>query len=33
MKESIERALREAYPQRADPQWLDQVRALLRPQR
>ena len=30
LKESIERALREAYPQRADPQWLDQVRALLR---
>ena len=31
MKEGIERALRDAYPQRADPQWLDQVRELLRP--
>ena len=30
LKESIERALLDAYPERADPEWLDQVRELLR---
>ena len=30
LKESIERALLDAYPERADPEWLDQVRGLLR---
>ena len=30
LNESIERALRDAYAGRADPAWLDQVRALLR---
>ena len=30
LKESIERALRDAYPERVDPRWLDQVRDLLR---
>ena len=30
LKESIERALLDAYPQRADPQWLDHVQAHLR---
>ena len=29
LKENIERALRAAYPERVDPQWLDQVRELL----
>ena len=29
LKETIERALRDAYPERADPRWLDQVRDLL----
>ena len=29
LKESISRALREAYPERADPQWLDLVRVWL----
>ena len=31
LKESIERALHDAYPGRVDPPWLDLVRALLRP--
>ena len=30
LKESIERALRDAHPVRADPHWLDRVRELLR---
>ena len=30
LKESIERALRDAYPERVGPQWLEQVRELLR---
>ena len=30
LKESIERALRDAYPERTDPQWLNPVRELLR---
>ena len=30
LKESIERALLNAYPERVDPPWLDQVRELLR---
>ena len=29
LKETIERALRDAYSERADPRWLDQVRDLL----
>ena len=31
LKESIERALRDAYPRRVGPQWLDQVQELLGP--
>ena len=31
LKESIEHALRDAYPERADPRWLEQVRDFLRP--
>ena len=31
LKESIERALRDEYPERADPRWLEQVRDFLRP--
>ena len=30
LKETIERALRDAYPERTDPQWLNLVRELLR---
>ena len=30
LKEDIERALLDAYPQRVDPEWLNQVRRLLR---
>ena len=30
LKESIERALRDEYPQRADPRWLERVRDFLR---
>ena len=30
LKESIERALRDEYPQRADPRWLERVRDYLR---
>ena len=33
LKESISRALREEYPERANPQWLDLVRKWLRPGR
>ena len=31
LKESIERALRDEYPQRADPRWLEWVREIPRP--
>ena len=33
LKESIERALGEAYPGRVDPEWFDQMRALALPRR